>query len=355
MTEVSNSSSQETKTASPTNKDSIVTPAGAGIKIDNVSQSLWQYVKKRKLIELLAFVPLVIVWEVLAVVLLVKVLGSENNSSNSGTGKGFGYIIGLPFILFFGWLARLRKQFEDAFLEEFALAKQYTFDKNGTIDETYGTIFRLTGRQQVSDVVTGKYGDNSLRLFLYELTVGSGQYQHKYQDTVIELDLHGQLPNLLMVNKHSKYGQLGIAGEFGIKNTLQLEGDFNQYFTLYAPKGNEIEALEVFSPDTMALMEDASKHYSVEFAGNRIYIYSSGFITTTEQLTQVFGLAKKLIDKIGSLASRLQNDSAIVATPVNLFNKRKHSLLSNKFGLAFVIIVTVAGIAIVVFAIINAP
>lgn len=105
----------------------------------------------------------------------------------------------------------------------------------------------------------------------------------------------------------------------------------------------------------MALMEDASKHYSVEFAGNRIYIYSSGFITTTEQLTQAFTLAKKLIDKIAPLASRLQNDSAIIATPVNLLNKRKHSLLSNKLGLAFLIIVTIAGIAIVVFAIITVP
>jgi len=75
----------------------------------------------------------------------------------------------------------------------------------------------------------GTYEGSSLRLFLYELVVGSGRYQQRYQDTVIELDLNGQLPNLLMVNKHSKFGQLNLTGAYGIKNTISLEGDFNQF------------------------------------------------------------------------------------------------------------------------------
>ncbi|MGH7237177.1 MAG: hypothetical protein ACREGF_01435, partial [Candidatus Saccharimonadales bacterium] len=308
-----NSNPAATEPATP----AIQTPAGDNLQINNVSRSLWQYIWQRKRWELLIFVPFVIAWEVLFIIVFFKYLEPVSGSGDSSNNSGFIYILGLPFIVFSGWLYKLRKQFEDAFLQEFARDNNYDFDKNGTVDETYGSIFQAKGHQTVSDVVSGNYVGNSLRLFLYELVNGSGRNQQRYQETVMELDLHGQLPELLMTSKRSASDQL-VLPEFGTKNTIKLEGNFDQYFTLYAPAGNEIEALEVFSPDTMALMEDESKHYTVEFAGNRIYIYVNGFVATTENLTSLFALAKKLIDKIAPLAARLQNDSAIIATPVNI-------------------------------------
>ena len=290
-------------------------PAGADIRIDNVNKSLWQYVKKHKLWELIILLMFVIIWEIFLIILFIKYQDQINNSGSSGS-NGYGYLIIAPFMVLAFWVYKLKKQFEAAFLEEFALANGYSFNQAGTVDETYGSIFRVKGRQSVSDVITGQYSGSDLRIFLYEDVIGYGRYQQKYQDTVIELDFHGELPDLLMVNNQSHFGHLNIAGSFGIKNKISLEGDFNKYFTLYAPQGNEVEALEVFSPDTMALMEDESKHYTVEFAGNRIYIYANGFVSTTDNLTQLFRLAKKLIEKLAPLASRLKNDSAIVAAPI---------------------------------------
>lgn len=330
----------------------IQTPAGVGIKIDDVNQSLWQYVRQRKLWELILFAPLVIVWEAFIVFLFVKYLQMSSSGSSNG-GRVFGYLIAIPFAVFSGWFYKLKKQFEDAFLQEFALANGYSFDKNGQVDEAYGTIFRLTGDQRVSDVVTGTYDNNNIRLFICELTTRIGNSTQKYQDTVIELDLHGQLPNLLMVNKKSRYGQLNLAGSFGIKNTFSLEGDFNEYFTLYGQENNQIEALEVFSPDTMALMEDESKHFTVEFSGNRIYIYANGFLTNTNDLTQAFALAKKLIAKIAPLASRLQNDSAIIPVPTNVIQTRKSHPLVQKLVLGLTIVLTVGGLGLMVVGLIG--
>jgi hypothetical protein len=312
------------------NVNGIVTPVSAEVHIDNVNKSLWQYIKTKRLRELLVFVPVVVAWEIFIIVVFIKFLHQQGRSSNSGESNGFGYLLILPFLIFSYWFYKLKKQFEATFLEEFARTNNYAFDDSGRVDETYGTIFRVAGRQDVSDIVTGQYGNSALRLFLFELTVGSGKYQHHYRDTVIELDFHGQLPDLLMLNIHARSSQVNLAESFGVKNKVQLEGDFDQYFTLYAPHGNEVEALEVFSPDIMALMEDESKHYSVEFAGNRIYIYASGFVATSDNLNQLFELAKKLIDKIAPLASRLQNDSALVAAPVNLSQTRSSNRLDRK-------------------------
>jgi hypothetical protein len=324
-----------------------VIPAGTDIRIDNVNKSLWQYVRKHKLWELIILLPFVIIWETFIIFLFIKYQHQINNNGSSGS-NGFGYLIVAPFIVFMFWVYKLKKQFEAAFLEEFAVANGYTFDEDGTVDETYGSIFRVKGRQSVSDVITGQYSGSALRIFLYEDVIGYGRYQQRYQDTVIELDLHGQLPDLLMVNNQSRFGHLNLASSFGVKNKVSLEGDFNKYFTLYAPQGNEVEALEVFSPDTMTLMEDESRHYTVEFAGNRIYIYANSFVSKTDNLTQLFTLAKKLIEKLGPLASRLKNDSAIVAAPMNITNIRKSFKFARKLALIYIIAVSVVGVVLTV-------
>jgi hypothetical protein len=331
----------------------ISTPAGTGVKISDVNQSLWQYIKKRKLWELILVLPFAILWEI-AIIFFFTKYSQVSKNNNSQNNQGLGYLLIAPILLLSSWVYKLKKQFEAAFLEEFASANNYSFDKNGGVDETYGSIFRLSGQQSVSDVITGAYGNNSLRLFLYELVVGSGRYQQRYHDTVIEIDMHGQLPNLLMMNNQSKMGRINLSGAFGIKNTLQLEGDFNQYFTLFAPQGNEVEALEVFTPDTMALMEDESAHYTVEFAGNRVYIYCNGFITTSENLNQVFTLAKKLTDKLAPLASRLGRDSAIAATPINIIKVRKRHPFTRKIGIEVIVTFVVVGLGLMVSAILNA-
>jgi hypothetical protein len=314
--------------------NSTNTPASPDIQIQNVNQSIWKYIKQRKMPEIFVLAPLLVIWETSLIFISIRYFHSIN---------GLIYLIILPLILIYGWIYRLKKQFEEAFLQEFATTNNFTFDKAGSVDETYGSIFREYGSQSVSDVVSGTYSNSSFKLFLYELRVGSGRNQHVYEDTVIELDLHGQLPNLLMVNKKSHFNELNLAKSFGIQNKFSLEGDFNQFFTLYGQPDNQIEALEVFSPDTMALMEFESKHYNVEFAGNRIYIYVNGFIHDINTLNQVFMLAKKLTDKIAPLAGRLQNDSAIIASPINISQTRKSLVIKlNKFVVAIIIAIFLA-------------
>jgi hypothetical protein len=307
------------------------TPTNPGIQIDNVNRSIWKYIKQNKSREVFVLAPIIVLWEVLLIFISVRYFHSIS---------GFIYLMILPLILIYVWVYRLEKQFEEAFLREFATANNFSFDKAGSVDETYGTIFRINGDQSVSDVVSGTYSNSSFKLFLYELTVGSGRDRKVYKDTVIELDLHGQLPNLLMINKRSHFNELNLAKSFGTQNKFSLEGDFNRFFTLYGQQNNQIEALEVFSPDTMELMEFESKHYNVEFAGNRIYIYVNGFIHDISTLNQVFTLAKKLTDKIAPLAGRLQNDSAIIPSPVNISETRKSVVIKlNKIAIIVLLVV----------------
>lgn len=293
----------------------------SNIAISDVDATMWSYIRKHYWWELVLLLVPVVTWELLLFVFIAPALLRGTSSSNSG--RGFGELAFLPLSLFLAWFYRLKKKFENTFLSEFAQANGYQYDANGTVDETYGTIFRMAGRAQVSDVISGTYKGCSLRLFLHDLTVSSGRSSVTYRNTIIELDLNGRLPNLMLVSKRSLNSGLNLASNSGLKNKLSLEGDFDKNFTLYAVPGTEIEALEIFAPDIMALMEDESQGYDVEFVANRIYIYVNKYIGTNQALEHAFELARLLVDKVGPIAARLQGDSAIPLAPVNLKTHRQ--------------------------------
>jgi hypothetical protein len=62
---------------------------------------------------------------------------------------------------------------------------------------------------------------------------------------------------------------------FDRSQVLHLEGDFDQHFTLYAPKEYERDALYVFTPDLMALLIDETGDFDVEIVDDWMFIYSA--------------------------------------------------------------------------------
>ncbi|MFI5271387.1 MAG: hypothetical protein ACHQT9_05100, partial [Candidatus Saccharimonadales bacterium] len=189
-----------------------------GIQIDDVNKSLWAYIKNKKLKQFVLLAPIIVLWEALSVFVLIQVLKIQTTGNNGAIRLPL-YMAMAPIVIFAGWLAKLRQEFEDAFLEEFAKSNGFNFAKKGVIDITYGSIFRIPSTaKQVSDVLTGQYKGASLRIFLFRLVKGSGRNQRDYNDTILELDLNGKLPNLLMINKKSKLGGLDITDAFDEKH-----------------------------------------------------------------------------------------------------------------------------------------
>lgn len=223
-----------------------------------------------------------------------------------------------------GLIAQFRLTRERSVLSGFAQANGYAFDEHGQVDQTYGTLFHVSDGQ-ASDVVSGTYRGHALRLFAYTLTVQLGRSSHTYQDTVLELDLGGKLPPLLLLNKRARFGginleygdqDLGLVTDLDLKNLVSLEGDFDDHFTLFS-RGGQIVAREVFTPDLMQLLESSYRQFSVELAGDRAYIYAEGLLKNSADLTAMFTLAKKLVTILEPLSARFSGDNSIPATPQN--------------------------------------
>lgn len=121
--------------------------------------------------------------------------------------------------------------------------------------------------------------------------------------TYICIQLTKQLPHILLDNKANDAGFIkkysNTALTFNKDQVLSLEGDFDRYFTLYAPKGFEQDALYIFTPDFMQLLVDRIKDADVELIGDRLYVYKRGYMPLNETgITPIL----ELIDLIGTKA-----------------------------------------------------
>jgi hypothetical protein len=116
----------------------------------------------------------------------------------------------------------------------------------------------------------------------------------------ITIPLDRMLPHMALSAKRGG-ASAGALGLVPLDATPQsLEGDFDEWFTLYAPDGYERDALYVFTPDLMALLIDEVSLFDVEVIDDRLYVYSrTGF---TSLGPQFFRRLFRIIDVVGAKA-----------------------------------------------------
>lgn len=92
----------------------------------------------------------------------------------------------------------------------------------------------------------------------------------------LRIRLNSKLPHVLLRSTSRRPSdRLGLVKvPFTDDQVLSLEGDFNKYFTLYAPKGYERDVLYIFTPDLMALFVDNVANFSAEIVDHTLYVYS---------------------------------------------------------------------------------
>ena len=90
----------------------------------------------------------------------------------------------------------------------------------------------------------------------YMYTTGSGDDRTVHRWGFMALRLDRRIPHCVVDARanNSLFGASSL-GSFSKEQVLRLEGDFNAHFTLYCPRGYEADALYIFTPDLMALLD----------------------------------------------------------------------------------------------------
>jgi hypothetical protein len=164
----------------------------------------------------------------------------------------------------------------------------------------------------------------------------------------IAINLDRRLPNIVL--KTTKRN--GVISHLPVSvvdaNTVQLEGNFNDAFTLHCPVGYERDALYVLTPDLMTLLIDETASFDVELVDDWMFVYSSEEfdLTDPELVSRLF----RILDTVGDKAvtqTRGYRDERIGSYSANIVAPPGRRVLRGLRGsmIALIVFVSMALVA----------
>jgi hypothetical protein len=161
-------------------------------------------------------------------------------------------------------------------LDTFATANGMTFSPIDASPSYPGAIFNLGDSRRAVDHLRSTTG-RALDIGNYFYSTGSGKNRSTHSWGFMALNLDRKLPNMVLDSKANNglFGATNLPTYFARDQVLALEGDFDDYFTLYCPKAYERDALYVFTPDLMALLVDNAAPFDVEIVDDWMFVYSA--------------------------------------------------------------------------------
>ncbi|MGB3023697.1 MAG: hypothetical protein WBB39_02715 [Candidatus Saccharimonadales bacterium] len=120
------------------------------------------------------------------------------------------------------------------------------------------------------------------------------------------IDLPRHLPHMLLDSKKNNLLRYwsAAAADMTKDQVLHLEGNFDNYFTLYAPKEYERDALYVFTPDVMAALIDTVPYADVELVDGHLMIYATKMknVTSEKNVAALLHIAEVIGKRVGHQA-----------------------------------------------------
>lgn len=184
-------------------------------------------------------------------------------------------------------------------LDAFARANGMNFSPRDKNPQYPGAIFNIGDTRLVTNHLTSAT-DRFLDIGNYQYSTGSGKSRSTHYWGFMALHLDRRLPNMVLDSKANNglFGGTNLPAYFDKKQILSLEGNFNEYFTLYCPREYERDALYVFTPDLMALLIDNAAPFDVEIVDDWMFVYSATKFPSTAP-----GLYQRLfqiVDTVGA-------------------------------------------------------
>ncbi|POH62638.1 hypothetical protein C3B61_17515 [Cryobacterium zongtaii] len=112
--------------------------------------------------------------------------------------------------------------------------------------------------------------------------------------------LSTRLPHILLRAQDGPGDRFTLVDLPASSQRLSLEGDFNDYYTLYCPEKYERDALYLFTPDVMARLIDRVRGFDVEIIDDWLFLVSSRDVVTLDP-----DAWQALYDAVGALSDKI--------------------------------------------------
>jgi hypothetical protein len=172
--------------------------------------------------------------------------------------------------------------------------------------------------------------ENGSLIGTYKYTTGSGRSRSVHTLCFARTTLTRRLPHIVLDNVKNNFWKFtNLPTIFSSDQKLSLEGDFNNTFTLYAPKEYERDALYVFTPDVMLAFIESGYDIDAEIVDNHLYVYFDGHYSLENE--QFLGSVYNIIQKLGHEVEQQSNyysDERVASHAINAVGTQGQRLKS---------------------------
>jgi hypothetical protein len=233
-------------------------------------------------------------------------------------------------------------------MDGFARANGMIFSPVDSYPAYPGAIFQIGNTRQAVDHLRSTADPTHPERFFdlgnYRYTTGSGKNRTTRTWGFLAFHLDRKLPNMVLDSKaNNGFFGSNLPASFDKDQAMSLEGDFDRFFTLYAPKEYERDALYVFTPDLMALLIDEAAPFDVEIIDDWMLVYSSVAFRTGD--ANMYARLFRIIDTVGA-KTLTQTDRYVderVGTFAANFVAPAGARLKRRVSIASVIVAVVVG------------
>lgn len=184
-------------------------------------------------------------------------------------------------------------------LDSFATANGFVFSPRDVAPSYPGAIFNQGHSREALNHIRSSDG-RFIDIGNYKYVTGSGKNSTTHDWGFMAFRLDRSLPHIVLDARANNglFGGTNLPAFFAKEQKLSLEGNFNEYFTLYCPSGYERDALYVFTPDLMALLIDEAAPFDVEIIDQWMFVYSATRFDTSSPAT--FQRLFRILDTVGA-------------------------------------------------------
>lgn len=177
-----------------------------------------------------------------------------------------------------------------------------------------GAIFRVGRHRRIYEVFyqVNESGERMFEFGKCRYTIGFGRSARTYCWQFACIKMNRNLPHMILDATSNNQKVLGmelsdLPVSLPRRQRIQLEGNFNDYFTLYAPEKYDVDARYILTPDLMALLIDTAAAYNVEVMDDTVYFYARAEAATDEMIVKSI---LEIIDTVGNKLYR-QTDAYV--------------------------------------------
>lgn len=282
----------------------------------------------------------IVVGAAVLLVLIPIVVSAALGQVNTGFITVLGFAIVIAIIVTIATIARRRKL---ARLYAFAISNNVQLIVDQANPMYPGMVFSQGHSRSIQEAFIFPNGHE---IGNYTYSTGSGKNRRTYNWGYMRVKLVRRLPHMVLdARKNNFFGSTvsNLPATLTKDQVMRLEGNFNEYFTLYAPKGYERDALYVFTPDVMVALIDYGANHDIEVVDDSLIFYQKYSVNLSKQesleqyLTILDKVSSEIIDQGDYYADERVGDRALdmIAVPGQRLRSRL-SVFTVIFFIAFI-------------------